>query len=64
MYCAGEVTQWVKALANKPDDFSSVPRIHMGEGENLTPTSCPISMLWVHSGAPPPHPLSLSRASH
>lgn len=30
-----EITQWVKALAAKPDDLSSIPGTHLMEAENL-----------------------------
>jgi hypothetical protein len=30
---AGEMAQWVKALAAKPDNLNSIPRTHMMEGE-------------------------------
>lgn len=32
---AGEMTEWVKALASKPEDLSLIPGSHMVEGENL-----------------------------
>lgn len=28
---AGEVAQWAKALADKPNDLSSIPGTHVGE---------------------------------
>jgi len=37
---SGEKAQWVKVLATKPDDLSSIPGTHMVEGE--TPESFPL----------------------
>lgn len=42
---AGDRDQWVRVLATKPEDLSSIPESHMVEGE-LTP-SCPLLFLWV-----------------
>lgn len=35
-----EMAQWVKGLADKPNELSSVPKTHMVEGDNcsMTPT--------------------------
>lgn len=31
---ASEVAQWIKGLATKPEDLSSIPGSHIEEGEN------------------------------
>lgn len=31
---AGDLAQWVKAPAARPDDLNSVPRTHMVDGKN------------------------------
>jgi hypothetical protein len=33
------MAQWMKALASKPDDLSSSPRVHRAEGEKQFPSS-------------------------
>jgi hypothetical protein len=43
------MVQWIKVLSVNPDKLSSIPGTHLAESENVTPTSCPLTltyMLW------------------
>lgn len=42
LYEAGEVAQWEKGLAAKPDDLSSIPEAHLMEEEDCFPQA----VLW------------------
>lgn len=44
------MAQPLKVLVAKPDNLSSVLRARVLEGENLTPTGCPVTSTCV----PPP----------
>jgi hypothetical protein len=37
------MAQWVKGLAAKPNDLSSIPGTHMAKGENRLSASCPLA---------------------
>lgn len=41
------MTQWVKALAMKPEDLSLSPGIHDGKRE-LTPANCPLTPVYIN----------------
>lgn len=52
----GQMAQWVKAPAPKPDDLNSVPRIHMKGGREQTTISCPLSSIPKTWHTCTPHP--------
>lgn len=44
------MAQWQKELAAKSDDFSSIPRTYIVEGEKVTPASCSLCVcMHVHT---------------
>lgn len=42
---AGDMALWTEGLAAKPNDFRSIPGIHMVKGEKATPVCCPVERI-------------------
>lgn len=41
------MAQWVKVIAAKPADLSSIPGIHMVGGENQNSLSCSLRSIYI-----------------
>jgi hypothetical protein len=44
---APKKAQWVKVIAAKPADLSSIPGIHMVGGENQNSLSCSLRSIYI-----------------